>query len=112
MRSIIQFEADLRQPFIISTSNDWDIKKMAWAEVLQLAFMRDVNHALLWTTLKKDCPASILKELMQVTSLEKKDYANFAGIELHQFDYQQRLMPTKNRPLGLPSDMSWVNKIR
>ncbi len=110
MQNIMQFEANDRQPFIISEHKSWHIKKMAWAEVLQLAFIRDVNHALLWHTLKSDCPTTILLELMQTASLTRKDYTEFVGIELDHLEYQQRQIVAQQESLGLPNDMSWANE--
>lgn len=110
MQNIMQFEANDRQPFIISEHKDWHIKKMAWAEVLQLAFIREVNHVLLWHTLKNNCPPTVLQELMQTSSLERKDYASFAGIDLYHLEYQQRKRVAQQDSLSLPIDMSWANE--
>ena len=105
---IFQDESKLSQPFIIIAGHDQQIVKMAWLEVLTLCFYRDINHVLLWQHLKKHCAQSILRELMNCNDLRTEDYCRFAGIDQHQYEYQQKLLVDETKDLGLEQDMSWL----
>ena len=108
MSQIFQEESKLRQPFIIIAGHDQQIVKMAWSEVLTLCFYRDVNHVLLWQHLKKHCAQSILRELMNCDDLRVEDYCRFAGIDQHQYEYQQSSLVDEIKELGLEQDTSWL----
>lgn len=108
MSHIFQDESKLSQPFIIIAGHDQQIVKMAWSEVLKLCFYRDINHVLLWQHLKKHCAQSILRELMNCDELRAKEYCDFACIDQHQYEYQQRSLVDKTKNLGLKQDTSWL----
>ena len=108
MSQIFQEEFQLRQPFIIIAGHDQQIVKMAWSEVLTVCFYRDVNHVLLWQHLKKHCAQSILRELMNCDDLRVEDYCRFAGVDQHQYEYQQRSLVDEIKELGLEQDTSWL----
>ncbi|MGP5060884.1 hypothetical protein ACTXGZ_12355 [Psychrobacter celer] len=108
MSQIFQHESKLSQPFIVIKGHDQQIVKMAWSEVLALCFYRDVNHVLLWQHLKKHCAQSILRELMDCDDLRAKDYCQFADIDHHQYEYQQRSLANETKELGLEQDMGWL----
>ena len=108
MSQIFQDESKLSQPFIIIAGHDQQIVKMAWSEVLKLCLYRDINHVLLWQHLKKHCAQSILRELMNCDELRAKEYCDFACIDQHQYEYQQRSLVDKTKNLGLKQDTSWL----
>lgn len=110
MDAIIRFEANTRQPFSIIEGQESAIRTMAWVEVLELAFFRDIHHALFWQQLKIHCPPNLLKTLMNTTSLTRDDYCRFVGIDTHQFEYQQRVTAKEVDVLCLPQDMSWAEE--
>lgn len=64
MANIMQNEIREQQQFVIIDGVDSQITKMAWSEVLELCFYRDVNHPLLWESLKRYCAKTILQDLM------------------------------------------------
>lgn len=112
MSQIFQYEFKLNQPFIITIGHDQQIVKMAWSEVLTLCFYRDINHVLLWQHLKKYCAKGVLVELMNCDDLRVEDYCRFAGIDQHQYEYQQRSLANETKDLGLEQDMGWLYEKR
>lgn len=107
--NVFQYEKELSQPFVIITSNEQQITKMAWAEVLRLCFHRDVDHVSLWQHLQKHCSQTTLKELMGCDSLFNEDYCNFAGINIDQYSYAQRSLKQEKQAFDLPQNMDWTN---
>ena len=105
---IFRDESKLSQPFIIIAGHDQQIVKMAWSEVLTLCFYRDINHVLLWQHLKKYCAQSVLRELMNCDDSRVEDYCRFAGIDQHQYEYQQISLVDEIKELGLKQDTSWL----
>lgn len=110
MSQIFQNESKLSQPFIVIAGHDQQITKMAWAEVLDLCFYRDINHVLLWQHLKEYCAQSILKELMGCDSLRIQDYCYFAGIDSDQYDYQRGAILVQQKKTGLPPASEWLDE--
>ena len=109
MKNILQYEADISQPFVIITGNDQQITKMAWAEVLRLSFYRDVDHVSLWQHLQKHCAQTTLKELMGCDNLFKEDYSKFAGINIDHYSYAQRTLKKVKETFDLAQNTDWTN---
>lgn len=81
MSQILKDESHISQPFMVIIDDEAQVATMAWAEVLELSFYREVNHPLLWQHLKDNCPNIVLKGLTGSDKLSVADYCNFAGID-------------------------------
>ncbi len=106
---VLQYESEIRQPFVIIKGNDRQISKMAWVEVLKLCSSHGINHSLLWQNLIKECAPSILKELMGCDNLRVEDYCLFANVSIEHYQYRQRGIADDKKELGLSQNMDWLN---
>ncbi len=109
MSNVFQYEINTSQPFVIVIGNDQQINKVAWAEVLRLCFYQNVDHVSLWNHLQEHCAQTTLKELMGCDSLFKEDYCNFAGINIDQYSYAQKVSNKEKVEFSVPQNTDWKN---
>lgn len=81
-------EISLRQPCLIAAGSLRDIKRLAWSEVVELAFSRGINHPEFLKALSSSAPKSIICELMNIDRLTIESYCKFAGINQSAYEYQ------------------------
>lgn len=106
---ILTEEVSLRQPCLIAAESLQDIKRLAWCEVIELAFSRGINHPEFFKTLSTSAPKSIICELMNVDRLTIENYCRFAGISKSTYEYQQCKSSNDKVMLGLPKTMNWMD---
>ena len=73
-------ETSSRQPCLVAAESLRDIKRLAWSEVVELAFSRGINHPEFLKALSSSAPKSIICELMNIDRLTVENYCRFAGI--------------------------------
>ena len=106
---VIREEAGLRQPCLVAAESVKDIKRLAWSEVVELAFSRGINHPEFLKALNSSAPKSIICELMNIERLTVENYCKFAGINQSAYEYQQCKVTNDQSMLGLPKNLSWMN---
>ena len=105
---LLREEMGLRQPCLIGSENINDIKRLAWGEVLQLAFVRGLYHPGFFKAINNHAPKHMICELMKVRVLTIETYCQFAGISQSAYEYQQGRSAREEPILGLPKSMSWL----
>ncbi|MBH0065131.1 hypothetical protein [Psychrobacter sp. SZ93C1] len=105
---LLREEMGLRQPCLIGAENLNDIKRLAWAQVLQLAFVRGLYHPGFFKAINNNAPKHMICELMKVRVLTIETYCQFAGISQSTYEYQQGKSAREEPILGLPKSMSWL----
>jgi len=102
-------EISLRQPCLIAAESLRDIKRLAWSEVVELAFSRGINHPEFLKALSSSAPKSIICELMNIERLTVDNYCQFAGVSQSAYEYQQSKVANDEVMLGLPKNMNWMD---
>lgn len=105
---VLTEEMSLRQPCLVAAESLQDIKRLAWSEVVELAFTRGIYHSEFFETLCTSAPKSIICELMNIERLTVDHYCKFAGISKSAYEYQQYKSLNEEKGLGFPRDMSWI----
>ena len=85
-----------------------DIQMLAWAEVVQLVNLKNINHPDLFKALKQKAPSSVICKLMRIDVLSVESYCKFAGIKKANFEYQQCRKAIQNNVIGIPKNMDWL----
>ena len=106
---ILTEEVSLRQPCLVAAESLQDIKRLAWSEVVELAFVREIHHPEFFKTLCISAPKSIICELMNIERLTIDNYCRFAGISKSAYEYQQCKVSNDEAMLGLPQNMNWMD---
>ena len=109
---ILTEEMSLRQPCLIAAESLQDIKRLAWNEVVELAFARGVDHPEFFKALSTSAPKSIICELMNIDRLTIENYCRFAGINQSAYEYQQCKSLNEEKGLGFPRDMNWIGRAK
>lgn len=102
-------ETSLRQPCLVAVESVKDIKRLAWSEVVELAFSRGINHPEFFKALSNSAPKSIICELMNIERLTVDNYCRFAGISQSAYEYQQCKVANDEAMLGLPKNLNWMD---
>ena len=102
-------ETSSRQPCLVAAESLRDIKRLAWREVVELAFSRGINHPEFLKALSSSAPKSIICELMNIERLTVDNYCRFAGISQSAYEYQQCKVANDEAMLGLPKNLSWMD---
>lgn len=102
-------ETSLRQPCLVAAESLQDIKRLAWSEVVELAFSRGIYHPEFFKALNTNAPKSIICELMNIDRLTIDHYCRFAGISPSTYEYQQGKAANDEVMLGLQKSMSWMD---
>jgi len=102
-------EMSLRQPCLVAAESLQDIKRLAWSEVVELAFARGTHHPEFFKALSNSAPKSIICELMNIERLTVDNYCRFAGISQSAYEYQQCKVANDEAMLGLPKNLSWMD---
>jgi len=109
INKILTEETSLRQPCLVAAESLQDIKRLAWSEVVELAFSRGIYHPEFFKTLNTNAPKSIICELMNIDRLTIDHYCRFAGISPSTYEYQQGKAANDKVMLGLQKSMSWMD---
>lgn len=107
---VISLEDKHRQPCLIAPESSYDIRRLAWCEVLNLSRFAGVSHPALFQAIVKIAPKQLICELMDVHRLTVSHYCQFAGISQSNYEYQQCKVACDEAMLGLPKDLSWMDK--
>ena len=106
---VLTEEMSLRQPCLVAAESLQDIKRLAWSEVVELAFSRGIYHPEFFKVLNTNAPKSIVCELMNIDRLTVDHYCRFAGISPSAYEYQQGKAANDEMMLGLQKSMSWMD---
>lgn len=106
---VIREEPSLRQPCLVAAESLKDIKRLAWSEVVEMAFSRGINHPEFLKALSTSAPKSIICELMNIDRLTIENYCRFAGINQSAYEYQQGKAVNDEVMLGLHKNMDWMD---
>lgn len=106
---VLTEEMSLRQPCLVAAESLRDIKRLAWSEVVELAFSRGINHPEFLKALSSSAPKSIICELMNIERLTVDNYCRFAGISQSAYEYQQCKVANDEVMLGLPKNLNWMD---
>ena len=106
---VLTEEMSLRQPCLVAAENLQDIKRLAWSEVVELAFSRGIYHPEFFKLLNTNAPKSIICELMNIDRLTVDHYCQFAGITQSAYEYLQCKVANDEPMLGLPKNMNWMD---
>ena len=106
---VLTEEMSLRQPCLVAAESLQDIKRLAWSEVVELAFSREIYHPEFFKVLNTNAPKSIICELMNINRLTVDHYCRFAGITQSAYEYQQCKVAKDEAMLGLSKNMSWMD---
>lgn len=108
---ILTEEISFRQPCLIAAESLQDIKRLAWSEVVELAFAREIHHLEFFKALSNSAPKNIICELMNIDRLTIDNYCRFAGINKSAYEYQQCKSVEEENVLGLPRNMNWIGEV-
>ncbi len=97
-----------KSPCLVTPESIQDIQLLAWLEVVNLVYSKDVNHPQLFKVLKQVAPKSVICKLMGIDSLTVDNYCRFADITKTSFEYQQSKTAIEARLVGLPMSMNWL----
>ena len=106
---VLTEEVSLRQPCLVAAESLQDIKRLAWSEVIELAFSRGIYHPEFFKALNTNAPKSIICELMNIDRLTVENYCKFAGINQSAYEYQQCKVADDQALLGLQKNMNWMD---
>lgn len=95
-------------PCLVTPESIKDIQMLAWAEVMQLINLKDINHPNLFKAIKQKAPSSVVCKLMRIEVLSVESYCQFAGIKRANFEYQQCKRTIENDVIGIPKNMDWL----
>ena len=95
-------------PCLVTPESIKDIQMLAWAEVVQLVNLKNINHPDLFKALKQKAPSSVICKLMRIDILSVESYCKFAGIKKANFEYQQCRKAIQNNVIGIPKNMDWL----
>lgn len=95
-------------PCLVTPESIKDIQMLAWAEVVQLINLKDINHPDLFKVIKQKAPSSVICKLMRIEVLSVESYCQFAGIKRANFEYQQCRRAIENDVIGIPKNMDWL----
>ena len=109
INKILTEESSLRQPCLVVAESLQDIKRLAWSEVVELAFSRGINHPEFFKAISNKASKSIICELMNIDRLTVDHYCQFAGISQSAYEYQQCKVANDEVMLGLPKNMNWMD---
>lgn len=108
---ILTKEMSLRQPCLVAAESLQDIKRLAWSEVVELAFARGTYHPEFFKAISNSAPKSIICELMNIERLTVDNYCRFAGISQSAYEYQQCKVANDEAMLGLPKNLNWMDTV-
>ena len=109
INQILKLESDSDYPCLITPESTKDIQQLAWLEVINLTFLKNIHHPDLFNTLKSAAPQSVICQLMGIRYLTIKSYCRFAGISQNNYEYQQCKFVLEERVLGIPQNMNWLS---
>ena len=107
VNQVLRLEGDY--PCLITPESIKDIQQLAWMEVINLMFLKDIHHPDLFNALKSTAPQSVICQLMGIRYLTIKGYCRFAGISQSSYEYRQCKFALEDRFLGIPQSMSWLS---
>lgn len=105
---ILRLQSTDSYPCLITPESIKDIRMLAWAEVVQLVNLKNINHPDLFKALKQKAPSSVICKLMRIDVLSVESYCKFAGIKKANFEYQQCRKAIQNNVIGIPKNMDWL----
>ena len=105
----LKLESDSDYPCLITPESIKDIQQLAWIEVIDLMFLKDIHHPDLFKVLKSTAPHSVICQLMGIRYLTIKSYCHFAGISQSSYEYRQCKFALEERVLGIPQSMKWLS---
>lgn len=105
---ILRLQSMDSYPCLITPESIKDIQMLAWAEVVQLVNLKNINHPDLFKALKQKAPSSVICKLMRIDILSVESYCKFAGIKKTNFEYQQCRKAIQNDVIGIPKNMDWL----
>lgn len=108
---VLRLESDSDYPCLITPESIKDVQKLAWMEVINLTFSKDIHHPDLFNALKGTAPQSVICQLMGIRYLTIKGYCHFAGISQSSYEYQQCKFALEERVLGIPKNMNWLSDV-
>lgn len=97
-----------KYPCLITPESVQDIQMLAWAEVVNLVFSKDIHHPQLFKALKQIAPKSVICKLMGIEKLMIDSYCSFANITKTSFEYYQSKTAIEDSLVGLPMSMDWL----
>ena len=106
---VLKLESDSDYPCLITPESIKDVQKLAWMEVINLTFLKDIHHPDLFNALKSTAPQNVICQLMGIRYLTVKSYCHFAGISQSSYEYGQCKFALEERVLGIPQSMSWLS---
>ena len=111
INQVLRLESDSDYPCLITPESIKDIQQLAWMEVINLMFLKDIHHPDLFKALKSAAPQSVICQLMGIRYLTIKGYCHFAGISQNNYEYQQCKFVLEERVLGIPKNMNWLSDV-
>lgn len=109
INQVLRLESDSDDLCLITPESIKDIQLLAWIEVINLMFLKDIHHPDLFNALKSTAPQSVICQLMGIRYLTIKSYCHFAGISQSSYEYRQCKFALEERVLGIPQSMSWLS---
>ena len=109
INEVLRLEGDSDYPCLITPESIKDIQQLAWMEVIDLMFLKDIHHHDLFNALKNTAPQSVICQLMGVRCLTVKSYCRFAGISQSSYEYRQCKFALEERVIGIPQNMNWLS---
>ncbi len=107
----------LYQHCLVYQPDKFSIESLAWREVADLSYQRDINHFELLRTLQTGIGArpKLLLAVIGARELNISTYCQFAKIESHTFDYHRKIARNSGikrskciSQLYVPEDESWL----
>ena len=86
-------------------------EQLAWMEVINLMFLKDIHHPDLFDALKSTAPQNVICQLMGIRYLTIKGYCRFAGISQSSYEYMQCKFELEERVIGIPQNMNWLSGV-
>lgn len=109
INQVLKLERDSDYLCLITPESTKDIQQLAWMEVINLMFLKDIYHPDLFNALKSIAPQSVICQLMGIRYLTIKSYCRFAGISQSSYEYMQCKFTLEERVLGIPQNMNWLS---
>lgn len=106
---VLRSENDSDYPCLIIPESIKDVQQLAWMEVINLIFLKDIYHPDLFNTLKSTAPQNVICQLMGIRYLTIKGYCRFAGISQSSYEYMQCKFALEERVIGIPQSMNWLS---
>lgn len=77
---VLRLENDSDYPCLIIPESIKDTQKLAWIEVIDLMYFKDIHHPDLFKALKSTAHQSVICQPMGIRHLTVKEHCHFAGI--------------------------------